>query len=361
MDIQGLWVAINSAPGIGTKRFKNLLDHFGSVQDIWMASREQLQQVNQIPTKVVDEFVYYRSKAKPSELLKKIDEAGIWFVTLQDALYPEILKHTYNPPVVIYGKGNIQCLQKKMIAVVGSRNCSYYAREMAAKISTDLAEYGYIVVSGLARGIDTYAHKGALKTGETVAVLGCGVDVVYPPENNNIYQKIIEKGAVISEYLPGQGPLPNNFPARNRIISGLAQGVLVVEAGEKSGALITADFALEEGRDVYALPGMVTNPAARGTNNLLKQGAKLVEGAQDIIEEYTESRNNGQNLKPDSFPQNISSTENKILDFISREPIHINNVANILKEDINVLSPILLNLELKGLIIQLPGKYYILA
>lgn len=355
-------IALQQAPGIGSIRAKYLLEYFGEVQKIWSAEEDEIKKVFQFSKELASTFINYRKTADVEKLYYKVQASGCWVSTIIDDDYPPVLKQIHDPPIVIYGKGRKELLKSRGIAMVGCRKPSYYGQQMAKKISGDLADYHWTVISGLARGIDASSHKGCLeKQGNTVAVLGSGVDVIYPPENNKLYHEILEKGAVITEYPPGSKPVPGNFPARNRIISGLALGVVVIEAGEKSGSLITADFAMEQGKDVFALPGLITNPAAKGTHNLIKQGAKLIESVIDIVEEYYQDRlflgSFGNSKKEIIYSENdLTNIEGQIIQLIKNQPLHIDEICQLLNKSIVDINPMILKLEMKGLAIQLPGK-----
>ena len=284
---------------------------------------------------------------------------------MEDELYPAYLKNIYDPPLVLYMKGTIQ-EEEKYLAVVGSRRATSYGLDMAKKISRELAECGITVVSGMARGVDSFAHMGALEVkGRTIAVLGCGLDIVYPYENKKLMENIIESGACLSEYLPGTTPVPGNFPARNRIISGISLGVVVIEAGERSGSLITANFALEQGREVFALPGNVNSIKSTGTNKLIKEGAKIVTGIDDILEElniYFIEENTkvsfNKNLQDERILRGLDNDEKKVVECLKLESMHIDNIARKTGFGIQLVNSILVMLELKGVVEQLPGKIF---
>ncbi|MDW7675597.1 MAG: DNA-processing protein DprA [Bacillota bacterium] len=359
MDNWIYWVAMQQIPGIGIKYLQKLLLHFGDIEKIWHTSESQLNKLSIIPKNLVNALVSFRAETNLKVLSQKINQSGCWVITWDQEAYPELLREIYNPPIVIYGLGDKTVLKSSTIAIVGSRKPSYYGQEQARIISADLAINNLTVVSGMAKGIDAFAHQGALsKEGKTIGVLGCGVDQIYPKENSKLYYKIISSGAIISEYSPGTKPLPNYFPARNRIISGLSLGTVVIEAGEKSGALITADFAIEQGREVFALPGLVTNPNAKGTHGLIKQGAKLLENAQDIIEELYPGRLFCGNFGKSKGEEPLSKNEMLILEMLNKEHLNIEDIALLTKIPVKELNTILLELELKGIITQLPGKIF---
>jgi DNA processing protein len=278
-------ILLNMVEGIGAIKLKVLLDEFKEPDKILKASVDKLQSlkgIGPILARSIKNSGLKYNIAKELELIKK---ANVDILTIFDKGYPENLKNIYDPPVVLYIKGRMIKEDELSVAIVGSRKCTYYGMNMSGKIAETLAACGVTVISGLARGIDTAAHKGALKSGRTIAVLGSGLGNIYPAENKLLAKEIAQSGAVISEFPMQMPPERQNFPRRNRLISGMSRAVLVVEAANKSGALITADFALEQGRDVFAVPGSVDRLSSMGTNALIKQGAKLVESAEDILEE----------------------------------------------------------------------------
>ena len=265
---------------------RRLLDIYKTPEEISKLSKKELEQL-EVEEQMIQEMTNpnYRRIVKAYMLYMK--EKNIQILTIKDEDYPYLLKQIYDPPSVIYIMGNKKILSQNGIAIVGSRNCSLYGQKIAKYLSYQLAKKGIHIISGLARGIDTFSHIGTLQAkGKTIAVLGSGLDVIYPPENAKLAEKIVESGGcLVSEYIVGTKPLGEHFPARNRIISGLASGVVVVEASEKSGSLITVDFALEQGKNVYAVPGNINSPNSLGTNSLIKQGAKIVTNVEDILED----------------------------------------------------------------------------
>lgn len=265
---------------------RRLLDIYKTPEEISKLSKKELEQL-EVEEQMIQEMTNpnYRRIVKAYMLYMK--EKNIQILTIKDEDYPYLLKQIYDSPSVIYIMGNKKILSQNGIAIVGSRNCSLYGQKIAKYLSYQLAKKGIHIISGLARGIDTFSHIGTLQAkGKTIAVLGSGLDVIYPPENAKLAEKIVESGGcLVSEYIVGTKPLGEHFPARNRIISGLASGVVVVEASEKSGSLITVDFALEQGKNVYAVPGNINSPNSLGTNSLIKQGAKIVTSIEDILED----------------------------------------------------------------------------
>lgn len=359
------WIWLGSVPGIGAVKSKKLLEHFKDPYNVWNAKENELRNLSFLSKADVVNLTDTKIKEKVSIHLENIYKHGIRVVTIDDELYPLYLKNIYDPPVVLYMKGSI-IKEEKCLAVVGSRKATSYGLGMAQTISRELAKYGITVVSGMARGVDSYAHKGALQEGgRTIAVLGCGVDVIYPYENKKLMESIIENGACISEYLPGTTPAANNFPARNRIISGISLGVIVIEAGNKSGSLITADFALEQGREVFALPGNVNSINSTGTNKLIKEGAKIVTGIEDILEELNVSFSEDklknfftQRLEDDKLIRGLDDDEKRIVSCLKLEPMHIDVIAKKTGFSIQIVSSILVMLELKGVVEQQPGKIF---
>jgi DNA processing protein len=276
--------------------------------------------------------------------------------------YPDILRQIYLPPPLLFFRGNKIKKAQFSIAIVGSRKCTAYGREVAGYISRNLSRIGITVVSGLAVGIDSYAHKAALEgKGGSIGVLGCGIDIIYPPENKYLYEKILSNGSIITEFLPKTPPLKNNFPVRNRIISGLCRGVVVIEAGEKSGAIITCEMALQQNREVFAIPGNVFNPMSRGCHKLIKSGAKLVESIDDILEEFSQysggilklcgnsSYNNNQQAN-DKRSANLDNNELKVYEFIGYNPKSVEEIVKYSKIEVKEVLRILTSLEIKQLI-----------
>ena len=351
------WLGLNKIKGIGPIKMSKLLKAFNSPKNIWTASRKELKKVNGIG-KLAKKIVDQRKKINLNTLTVKLKKKNISFKILNDKDYPELLKNIYDPPPVIYYKKKFN-VNSPAIAVVGSRRCTKYGRRTARKISFELAQRGITVISGMARGIDSSAHKGAVDAGgKTVAVLGSGVDIIYPPENKNLYNEICENGAVISEFPPGIKPLSGNFPRRNRIISGLSLGTVVIEASKQSGSLITANLALEQGREVFAIPGNINRNSSKGTNNLIKSGAKIVTKTEDILEELYISQDNNSVSGKIQYPK-LSKAEEKMINFFQKKnTFHINELIELSNMTGGDVNSILLKLELKGFIERKPGKKY---
>jgi len=346
--------ALQMVSGIGSARIKSLISFFGSAKLAWQASQRDLFLCGCLDETIYNKLLIHREKIDIYKLAGEWEKQGIYICSLHDQEYPTLLRNTYNAPYVLYYRGQLPT-HEKLIGIVGARQASLYGKNIAGKLASELAEAGVWIVSGAARGIDTAAHQGALTKGYTVAVLGCGVDVNYPPENGKLLSHIAECGAVISEYPPGTMAHPGHFPARNRIISGLSRGIVVVEAAEKSGALITADFALEEGRDVFAVPGNIFSESSKGTHRLIKQGAKLIDSSADILEEY----NLGIATSKGAVIE-LSTDEETVFDVLTYDtPVGIDEI--IMKSNLNPASVtyILLQLELRGLAIEHSGKRYL--
>jgi DNA processing protein len=348
---------------LGGLRIRRLIEHFGSAKSVWEAGGEDLKKVKGIDRELSRIILASKNEERLKHNMDSLKRHGISTIPLSSVRYPDLLKEIYNPPYLLYVKGNSGVLKRNCIAIVGSRNASYYGKKVAFKLAGQLARAGFTIVSGLARGIDSYAHKGALAVGgSTIAVMGNGLDVIYPREKFQLMKEIPNDGLLLSEYPPGTSPLKGNFPARNRLISGLSLGVVVVEASERSGALITADFALEQNREVFAVPGNINSATSAGTNNLIKEGAKIVNGVEDILEEFpaivfqsTVNKDSGTGLI-----RNVTGeTENKVLRLIGTQPVHIEQLLAESSLKINELNTLLTYLEVEGHIQRLSGNYFI--
>ena len=368
------WIALKSIDGIGNASFQPLLDHFGSPAAVFSTTVHNLSAIPGISKKSAAAIVSFKDWDKILLQMDALDKMGISVVTCLDELYPHNLLNIYDRPAFFYVLGRLDD-EDVPLAIVGSRNASTYGRYTTDRISRELALRGITIVSGMARGIDSCAHRGALAAkGRTIAVLGSGLDVIYPPENKKLFDAISSNGAVISEFPLGTQPLSYNFPARNRIISGLSYGVVVVEAGEKSGSLITAKLAMEQGREVFAIPGAIDSASSRGTNSLIKQGAKLVENIDDILEDILPQLEQspaqpirckqeilfaGADLtKAEQKVDSLSPIEQTILKGMSQEKMHADDIiAGTGLPVADVLSA-LITLELKEIIIQHPGKLF---
>ncbi|TZE83631.1 DNA-protecting protein DprA [Calorimonas adulescens] len=352
------WIKLSLVPQVGPQRFFDLIEYFGSAEEVFKTDRHELKNIGSLNDNLIEEI----QKCRDIDIdvyINKVTSMGIKLITYNDNEYPNNLKNIHYPPPVLYLKGNVELLDGMNIAIVGSRNCSYYGSQIAYNFAARLAAAGFTIVSGMARGIDSMAHQGAISAnGKTIAVVGSGLDIIYPRENKELYRTIAKSGALVSEFPLGTEPLKQNFPRRNRIISGLSVGVLVVEAGVRSGSLITAGFALEQGKDVFAIPGNINYESSMGTNNLIKEGAKLVTSVNDIIEEY-ELRIDLKEKIENQRVNNLSEGYKKILDYIDDKPISINSISNISGVSINELIAVLNKLVLLGYIKELPGKFYV--
>lgn len=367
-DPRAYWIALNMVPGVGPITYRKLLNHFGTPEHVFSASMAALQAVPGVREPAARAIVDFAWSDRIHRELDALHAQQIQLLTWDDGGYPPRLRTIFDPPPVLYVKGCLDLLDGIAIALVGSRRASSYGRAVAEKLGQELAEKGVCVVSGMARGIDSAAHAGALRCGgSTVAVLGCGVDVVYPPENTRLYAQIAERGALLSEFPLRSAPDRGNFPARNRIISGLSLGTVVIEAGRQSGALITADMALDQGRDVFAVPGNITSNTSRGTHRLIKQGAHLVEEADDILQAL--SVEIGQQISatqpqlplqpPAAPPPALTADEQRLYELLSTEPLHIDTLTLQSRLPSGTVSATLMMLEMKGVIKQQAGQMFV--
>jgi len=349
-------------PGLGNVALKRLLNRFHEPEGIFRASLAELAEVDGIREDIARSIIERRYSGDPEEELKKAEKQGVRILTCSDPAYPALLKEIHDPPMVLFIKGNDIPANQTFIAVVGSRNSTGYGQKAAENIGQGLARRGLGVVSGMARGIDSSSHWGCIEgKGFTIAVLGTGADVVYPASNRKLYEQIVMKGAVISEFPMGAPPVPNNFPMRNRIISGLCRGTVIVEATKNSGSLITASLALEQGRELFAVPGSINSFKSTGCHYLIKQGAGLIENADDILEVL------GMNFphapKTDTFrempPAAMDEAETSLYNILGDYPIHIDQITRDGNMEPGEVSSLLMKMELKGVIRQLPGKMFV--
>ncbi len=360
------WLSLSRIPGIGSLRFQYLIEQFKDPKDIFRASTHELTEVKGIDKRTAQNILENHDKAREQSSgdLQFLMDNKIDLVTFKDQDYPANLKNIHSFPPLLYVKGKLHEQDKLAVGIVGSRKATTYGILVAKKLAEDLASRGITVISGMARGVDSASHRGALEmNGRTIAVLGNGIDICYPSENKDLMEKISTNGAVVSEFPLKTPPQAENFPIRNRIISGLSLGVIIVEANEKSGALITADYALQQGREVFAVPGNVTAETSRGTNRLIKQGAKLVVAVEDILEEILPGVEMKKTVEPIVLPKtvesNLSDPERKIMSVLSGEPMHVDMIAQNTGFTTIELPQHLLNLELLGHITQLSGKRYV--
>ena len=355
------WLALNLTPGVGSTLMRRLLDRFKTPEAVFHAPAKELSKIEGLGERVAGEIRKGPLKKIVEKELYLLREVGGKVVTLKDEEYPKRLRDIYDPPALLYVRGELKKEDEFAVSIVGSRKTTPYGRWFTEKVSQELAHYGVTIVSGMARGIDSLAHWGAISGGgRTIAVLGCGVDVIYPSENRNLFAKIIDHGAILSEFQMGSPPEGGHFPRRNRIISGLSIGVVVVQASEKSGSLITAGYALEQGREVFAVPGNVGTESSRGTHRLIKEGAKLVESSEDILEEILPQWRRGKEATPkvETLRPDLPEEERVLYELLGETPLHIDAMIRESRLDPGKVSSLLLNLELKGLVSQWPGKCF---
>ena len=369
------WLAVIRADGVGPKAFARLLKHFGSLDRVLTASVSELAKVKRIGYKTAERIAASIGKFDVAKELALADKSGVWIVHAADKRYPPALKAIYDPPPVLYVKGTLERSDSLAVAIVGSRRCSTYGAEQASRFAHMLASAGFTIVSGMARGIDTAAHRGALTAGgRTIAVQGCGLSNVFPPENDKLFAHIAQSGACISELPLQYEPLSENFPGRNRIIAGLCMAVLVVEASGRSGALITARAAMDNNREVMAIPGKVDSPISIGTHRLIKDGARLVDCVEDVMETLGRV---GEGLKDhvsqaakeaqakvdlplfDMSRLNLSDDERAVVEALDGEPKHIEEIIARTNLAAGAVNATVISLRLKGLIRQLPGNLFI--
>jgi DNA processing protein len=358
MDNASYLLALHSVNGLGPVRLKAVLNYFKDPKLAWNAQSKILQEIG-IPKNVIESLEQSRKTLDPQSLLEKLEKSGIKWISFFDNKYPKLLKQIYDPPFILYYKGEILPRDQRAIGVVGTRKITGYGQMVTNSFTKAMVAAGLTVVSGLARGVDTYAHKTAVESGgRTIAVLGGGLNKIFPFENTNLAEEIANgHGAVISEFPPEYESLPGNFPARNRIISGLSLGVLVTEAAIDSGSLITARLALEQGREVFAVPGPVTSDLSRGPADLIKEGARLVFEPNDVLEEL--GLQGIQNLESRTKNlENLSKEEMAILDFLENENKHIDEVCRGLGISAPIVSGTLLKLEIQGVVRNLGGGVY---
>jgi DNA processing protein len=358
------WAALHVATNLGPRSLMHLFRHFRTGAAALQAGATDLQRVYQLSPRAIESVLFAQKYADPEKTFSDLTARKIRLVMLGDPDYPRWLAEIADPPIMLYLKGSLPAKELPLIAVVGARQATQYGLAMAWELAKGLAENGWGVVSGMARGVDAAAHSGALSArGYTMAVLGCGLNVCYPRENERLRDRLQTSGGLISELPPEAGPAAKNFPIRNRIISGCSLGTLVVEAESKSGALITAYQALDQGRDVFAVPGPATSARSRGTNSLIKQGAKLVENLEDVLAEFAylhpvlcEKRSG---LPEQTIARELSGDESAIFQYLSLEPSHIDQLAERTGFTVSVVGGLLTMLEVKGLARRLPGHYFI--
>lgn len=357
MNPKAYWIGFNKARGIGAVRLTQLLETCGSIEAAWQAPVHRLQQAG-LDRRSLESLLDTRQTLDLEAEWQRVERAGIQVITWEDDKYPANLRHVDHPPPVLYVRGEITPPDTWAVAIVGTRRASTYGREVAYQLAKQLAQHGVTIVSGLALGIDTVAHKAALEAGgRTIAVLGSGVDQIYPPENRGLVRAMVENGAVISEYALGVRPDAGNFPPRNRIISGLSKGVIIVEAGRRSGALITARFAADQGRDVFAVPGSILHPGSAGCNELIQNGATPVLAVADVLEQLNITRAPEYQEAQRSVPTDPG--EAQLLALLNAEPQHIDDIMRRARLPLTQVSGLLTMMELKGLVRQVGVQNYV--
>lgn len=358
-----LWLALARVEGLGCSGFKRVADYFGDPRRALYASASELAQIPELDKRAVEGLLSFCGWDDARAEMRRIAAGGLRLVPFTDSIYPARLRMITDPPPFLYAAGDLKAVDETAVAVVGSRSASDYGVRMAQELCRGLAALGFTIVSGMARGIDAAAHEAALAAGgRTIAVLGSGADVVYPPEHAGLHRRIVAAGAVVSELPVGTAPLSFNFPSRNRIISGLSLGVVVVEATEKSGSLITAGLALDQGREVFAVPGQAGASRSRGTHRLIRQGAKLVETVEDIVEEISPqllaAAPRNQKSRGPVLPPGMGPEVRRVFEMILGGPLHIDEVIQASGLSAGKVSEILLDLEIGGFLRQLPGKRF---
>ncbi len=358
------WVFLNNLHRLGAVGFAKLLERYGSPEAVLEEAPANLRREGMISAEAADQLRDPVFRERVEQQLETARQMHITILTLEDERYPQYLREIFAPPPVLYVRGDCSVFERHAVAVVGSRSPTVYGKHATATVVRELAECSFVIVSGLARGIDAVAHETAVAAGgETIAVLGCGVEEVYPRSNRELGERIIENGCIVSEFPMGTPPEAFNFPRRNRIISGLSTAVVVVEAGEKSGSLITAGYALQQGREVAAVPGPINSPLSRGTFNLIRDGATPVRNGRELAESLaviTSHRLNTDRIPPSEPPENIfTDDERRVLEGLTNEPLRIDAIAEQLGMAVTDLFVMLLNLELKGFVQQCSGQQYV--
>ncbi len=353
-------IVLGQIDGIGVRRIHQLLATIGSAEKVLGSPVSLLADIPGISRAVASRIKENQNRKKAEEIADRIEKLDWRYFLYSDPNYPTALKNIHDPPVYLFYKGTFTEADNNSIAIVGSRSASENGRIFAENTAAALAENGITVVSGMARGLDTCAHRGALRTnGRTLAVFGSSLDIIYPPEGRETARKIVASGAIISEFLPETIPIGPNFPRRNRIISGLSQAIIVIEAAEKSGALSTANHALEQNREVFAVPGSPRLATSKGTNRLLKEGAAILTSVEDLFEQLPRLKGNLKIVKIQKELE-LTKSEKMIVDLFDENPIHIDIMSREVNRPVPDLMPILLALELKGIVKELSGKRYIL-
>lgn len=359
MDTRVYWVGFNLVKGIGAVRMRALLNYFGDLRVAWQAPADALRSCG-LPQKTLENLLRVRRDVDLEKLWQKIQAQGIQVITWEDETYPRRLKEIDQPPPVLYLRGSLELEDEWAVAIVGTRRMTAYGRQVTEELAEALAQHRITVISGLARGVDGVAHQATLRTGgRTLAVLGSGVDCVYPPEHRKLAEQIIQQGGLLSDYPPGSPPDSVNFPPRNRIISGMSIATVVVEAGETSGALITATFAAEQGREVFAVPGSIYAPQCKGTNRLIQQGARPLLTVEEVLEVLNIEQVHEHRAARLMFP--VDAVESALLHTLGSETMHIDEILAQSGLSIDKVSATLAMMELKGLVRHMGGMNYMAA
>jgi DNA processing protein len=357
MDDKKYWIGFNLIKGIGAVRMQALIQYFGDLEVAWKASPIELAQTR-LGKKLIERVIQAREGVDLEKLWDKIQQQGIKILTWQDESYPQRLKEIDQPPPVIYIRGDYLPDDLFAVAIVGTRRVTPYGRQITEELSAFLAANGITVISGLARGVDALAHQTVLKAGgRTIGVLGSGVDKIYPPEHRGMAEQMMQRGAILSDYAPGTPPDASNFPPRNRIISGLSLAVVVIEAGETSGALITAEFAAEQGREIFAVPGSILAPQSKGTNKLIQNGALPLLSVNDLMQALDLTRMGEHKAARKIIP--ADETEARLMNVLGSEPLHVDEIRNQSELPIAKVSAALALMELKGMVRQVGGMNYV--
>jgi DNA processing protein len=357
MDEKKYWVGFNLIKGIGAVRMQSLIQHFDGLESAWKAAPAELAAAG-LSLKLIERIVQARKQVDLDTVWAKIESQGIKILTWEDEAYPQRLKEIEQPPPVLYLRGEYLPDDLFAVAIVGTRRVTPYGRQITEELAAHLAGNGITVISGLARGVDAIAHQTALKAGgRTIGVLGSGVDKIYPPEHRQLAEQMAERGAIVSDYAPGTPPDASNFPPRNRIISGLSLAVVVIEAGETSGALITAEFAAEQGREVFAVPGSILAPQSKGTNKLIQRGALPLLSINDLMQALDLGRMSEHKAARKIIP--ADETEARLMNVLGAQPLHVDEIRNQTELPIEKVSATLALMELKGMVRQVGGMNYV--
>lgn len=357
MEEKKYWVGFNLIKGIGAVRMQALIQHFGDLEAAWKAAPVDLAGAG-MGLKVIERIVQARTQVDLDKVWDRIESQGIKILTWMDNAYPQRLKEIEQPPPVLYIRGEYLPDDLFAVAIVGTRRVTPYGRQITEELASYLAGHGITVISGLARGVDAIAHQTALKAGgRTIGVLGSGVDKIYPPEHRQMAEQMMRNGAIVSDYAPGTPPDASNFPPRNRIISGLSLAIVVIEAGETSGALITAEFAAEQGREVFAVPGSILAPQSKGTNKLIQQGALPLLSVNDLMQALDLTRMGDQKAVRKILP--ADETEARVMNVLGAQPLHVDEIRNQTELPIEKVSAALALMELKGMVRQVGGMNYV--